>query len=94
MAGIMTTVVWVIGALGALWTLHRLALWMESRGWIYYRNARGSSGALGSAFLEVQAMFEPGTRHVIEMKRAERSEDDESGDPPPAGDHMLNAMKG
>ena len=39
--------VWLAAALG-LYGLHRLGLYMEGRGWIYYRKARSSSGALAS----------------------------------------------
>lgn len=55
---------------------------MEERGWLYYRHKRGSSGSLGSAFLEVQALLEPGKRHVLEVVREEDEEQDPSGDPP------------
>ncbi len=61
---------------------HLLAGWAEDRGWIHYRRRRGGSGALGNAVLEVQAMLEPATRHVIEERLEEREEADASGDPP------------
>ena len=73
---------WLAAVLAALYAVHRLALWMERRGWLYYRHTRGSSGSLGSAFLEVQALFEPGKRHVLEVVRDEDDEQDASGDPP------------
>jgi hypothetical protein len=60
---------------------------MEDRGWIYYRKKRGSSGTLGSAFLEVQSILEPGKRYVLEEKRKEDVDDEESGDPPAGGMH-------
>jgi len=62
--------------------LHRLALWAERRGWIYYRERRGSSGALGNALLEVHALLEPAQRHVVEERRQDMEEDDDSGEPP------------
>jgi hypothetical protein len=61
--------------------LHRLALWAEARGSIYYRRRHGSSG-LPRAVLEVQALFEPQQCHVLEQRVREPVEDDESGDPP------------
>jgi hypothetical protein len=69
-------------AAGAVYGLHRLALWMEARGWISYRKKHGSSGGLGTAFLEVQSLLEPSTRHVLELRRNEDFEDEDSGDPP------------
>ncbi len=73
-------------AAAGLYALHRLALWAEARGWIYYTR-RGSSGALGNAFLEVQALFEPTRRHVLEERQraVEKEEEDEDGDPPEPG---------
>jgi hypothetical protein len=67
-------------ALAAAFGLHRLALWMESRGWIYYRR-RGSSGSLGNAVLEVHAMLEPDRRHLVEVQQAEPTESAESAEP-------------
>jgi hypothetical protein len=75
----------VAGAAVAVWSLDRVALWAESRGWIYYRRTERKTGAnLGDAFLEIQTMIEPGTRHVVEIRREEKSEQSESGDPPDA----------
>lgn len=77
------SLVWLVGMAAVLYGLHRLALWMEQRGWIYYRNTRhGSSGSLGNAFLHVQSILEPGKRHVLEQRLDEAREDEESGDPP------------
>lgn len=78
----MSPTVWIIAGLASLYALHRLALFMEQRGWIYYRHKRGSSGALGTAFLEVQALLEPANRHVLEIRRDEASEGDETAGPP------------
>ena len=78
----MATSAWVIAGVLALYALHRLSCWMEDRGWIYYRKKRGSSGALGSAFLEVQSILEPGKRYVLEERLKEDVEQDDSGDPP------------
>ena len=75
------TVLVVLGVC-VLYCLHRLAVWAEERGWIYYLKKRGSSGALSSAALEVQSLFEPSKRYVLEEKRRDQVEDEESGDPP------------
>jgi len=73
-------------AVGAgLYALHRAAVWAERRGWIYYRERRGSSGSLGNALLEVHALLEPSKRHVVEERRRDVAEDEESGDPPCGG---------
>ncbi len=75
----------LVGAVAALYALHRLGLWMEERGWIYYRRKRGGSGSLGTAFLEVQSMLEPSKKHILEISQKDESEDDDSGDPPEPG---------
>jgi len=75
----------VFAVLLGLLCFHRIAVWSERRGWIYYRTRRGRSGSLGNAFLEVQGIFEPSTRHVLEERVKDDREADESGDPPDAG---------
>jgi hypothetical protein len=67
-----------------LYALHRTALWLESRGWLYYKNRTPSSSALGNAFLEVQTIVDPGKRHQLEIQRQDAVEQDESGEPPPS----------
>lgn len=73
---------WLIVIAAALYALHRLALWAESRGWIYYMKSRGYSTRAGSAMLEVQQLLEPSKKHVIEMKHDQRGVQDHQGDPP------------
>ena len=67
----------------ALGALHLLALWMESRGWIYYLRSQGTSTRMGSAMLEVQQLLEPEKKYVLEMKREEKRREEEAGYPPP-----------
>ena len=69
----------------AIYGLHRLALWMEARGWIYYKHKHGSSGSLGAAFLEVQSLLEPSKKHVLEISQRDESEEDDAGGPPMSG---------
>ena len=73
--------IWLL-AIAALYGAHRLAAWAEGRGYIHYRRGRGSSGSVGNAFLEVQALLEPSRRHVLEARVREDVEDEQSGDPP------------
>ena len=75
----------VAAAAVVLFWLDRLALWMEKRGWIYYRRRRSPGGIVSSAILEAQAMVEPEKRHLIEVQREEREEERPSGDPPEPG---------
>jgi len=68
-------------ALG-LYCLHRLALWAESRGWIYYRTKRMPPGAAGMAMMHISEVFEPEFEHVLDEMYSEiiRAEDSESDD--------------
>ncbi len=69
-------------AIGGLYALHCLAIWAERRGWIYYVKRRGTSGALGTAFLEIQSIMEPGKRYVVEERSRQVVGNQDSGDPP------------
>jgi len=75
-------VTWLIvaAACAGLYGLHRLALWAESRGWIYYMRRRASPDALGNAFLNLQKIVEAQAGHVVEARQRERAELSESGE--------------
>lgn len=60
--------------------LHLLALWMERKGWIYYKHNKPSSSALDNAFLEVQSILEPNKKHIIEIKKEQKREDEDKGE--------------
>ncbi len=78
----MRYALFAIAAAACLYGLHRLAVYAEGRGWIRYRDARGAGSALGNAFLEVQAIFEPSKEYVLEERKKDEAEERESGDPP------------
>ncbi len=79
----MRVLAWLAAAGLALWLLDRLALWAESRGWLYYRRRTPSSTAVGNAFLEVQSLLEPSKREIVEIRREEHVEAAVPGEPPP-----------
>jgi len=85
----MWWLLWTGVALAGLYGLHRLALWAESRGWIYYRTRHMPAGAGGLALLEVTSVLDPQVTHVIETTRAQQAqaEQDESGQGRPGGPH-------
>jgi len=68
-------------AIVAGYGLHRLALWAEGRGWIYYKTKRAPAGAASLAMLEVAQILEPEVRQVIEAVQSDREQADheESG---------------
>jgi hypothetical protein len=57
-----------VGGLGGLYALHRLALWMEERGYLYYLHKKPSSSA-ASCFVAFQQVIEPKVEHVIHVSR-------------------------
>lgn len=81
----ITVAAWVAGAAAGLYGLHRLALWMERRGWIFYKHTRASSTSRSNAFMQVQAMFEPRAEYIVEGRRSDEiraAEDADAGGPP------------
>lgn len=78
----MRTGLAVAGVLIALFALHRLALWAEARGWIYYRNAPAGAGSY--ALSHIDAIVRPEVEHVIELRdqAAELREVAGQGEPP------------
>ena len=81
----MRYAMWGLALLGGLYCIHRVALWAERRGWIYYWHKRGGGGATGNALLQVQAIIEPSKRYVLEERVKDDSDAQESGDAPGAG---------
>jgi len=76
----MRVLLWLALIAAALYALHRLCLWMESRGWIYYRKSGGYSTRAGSAMLEIQSLLQPEKKHLIEMKHDEKANRDAQGE--------------
>ena len=76
----MTFLLGLLLAIAIVIGLDRLGLWMEARGWVYYRKKRGSC-TLGRAVLETQALLDPSKRYVLEVERTDPEEED-SADPP------------
>jgi hypothetical protein len=77
----MWWLLWVGLAAVGLYGLHRLALWAEARGWIYYRTNRMPPGPAGLAMMEAASIVHPSVEHVVEEVRSEQAqaEQDESG---------------
>jgi hypothetical protein len=67
---------WLALILAALYPLHRLLVWMESKDWIYYRRKRKS----GAVFLEIAAIIDPGARHVLEARKEIAAAEDDGDD--------------
>jgi GrpB-like predicted nucleotidyltransferase (UPF0157 family) len=80
----MRALMWIAAAATALYALHRLALWLERRGWLYYVNSREHFGGRGSLLVGVASVVDPTVRHLIEAQRSFEVVEEEtigSGDP-------------
>jgi hypothetical protein len=77
----LIAVAWIVGTVAALYAMHRGALWMERRGWIFYRDTKASSTSRSNAFMQVQAMFEPRAEYVVEGRRSDETRASEEADP-------------
>jgi len=75
-------VLWGIVVAVAIFLLDRLLLWMESRGWLYYRRTKSRGGASLYHFLDIHKIYNPEIQEVIEIKYGEEQQEDESGEPP------------
>lgn len=71
-----------------LYGLHRLGLWMEDRGYIYYVRKKPKGSAVGS-FVALQKIIEPQVQHVLHVSRVNHlagdegaSGKDKGGEPP------------
>ena len=56
--------------------LDRLMLWMERRGWVFWRKRKrpdGGGGGLAGVLTEFQALVEPQVRHVIEDREERKA---------------------
>lgn len=53
----------------AIYGLHRLALWMEGRGYIYYLKKKPKGGGMMGGFVAFQKAIEPRAEHVINVSQ-------------------------
>jgi hypothetical protein len=49
----------------------KIGLWLERKGWLYYRHEKPRGGAFGNALQELNAQLSPSTRYVVEIKQNE-----------------------
>jgi hypothetical protein len=68
----------VVAAAAGLYALHRLALWLEAHGHLYYINKKPKSSAIGS-FVALQRALEPQIQHVIHVEEESHLHGEEGG---------------
>ncbi|NIR43540.1 MAG: hypothetical protein GWN99_06535 [Gemmatimonadetes bacterium] len=79
-------ILWIAAIAASLLALDRLLLWMESRGWLYYRCNKPRGGAATYHMMQIHSIYDPGIKEVIEIKYGDEQEEDESGEPPGPAD--------
>lgn len=57
-----------------LWLFDKLCLWLERKGWLYYKHHKPQSGLLGTALQELNAQLVPSQRHVVVAKQEKHCE--------------------
>jgi hypothetical protein len=68
---------WIVIAVVGLFVLDRLLLWMEARGWIYWRKVK-RKGSGGADILDAISFTEPGAHHAVEARQERPGEEDEA----------------
>jgi hypothetical protein len=79
-----TAVMWgvlAVAVIPGLYGLHRLCLWLEARGWLYYLNKKPAGGA-AKCMIGLQEAIEPPVKHVLHVRDERRRQADGEGDPP------------
>jgi len=66
----------IVGGPAALYGFHRLCLWLEKRGWLYYKHKNPTSSP-ASCFVALQQFLEPPTQHVHQVKEEKRHQANE-----------------
>lgn len=81
----MKLLLWIFAIASALLVVDQLLLWMERRGWIYWRRYKGDVGTASTSGMmgELHSLFSPTQHYVTEEKerRMALREDAESGSP-------------
>lgn len=67
LVGLFLSLRWIATVLAVLLILHLIAVWMERRGWIYYRKParHGYGAALSNAMAEFDAVLNPASEHRV-----------------------------
>jgi len=72
---------WILVGVAALIGLDQLGLWMERKGWLYYRNVKRKGGASMADVLLGGNVFDPGAHHMHEARDERAGEvDEDDGD--------------
>ncbi len=78
-SAVLVIITIVVAGVAFIAGLHRLALWAESHGWIYYKQKR-RPGGLGLSL--IGQIYQPSIEHVVEQEQSDKikADQDDSGD--------------
>ncbi|MEX2651459.1 MAG: hypothetical protein WD473_03295 [Acidimicrobiia bacterium] len=72
LVGLFLSMRWIATVLAVLLVFHLIGVWMERRGWIYYRKPgrrHGYGMALSNAMAEFDAVLNPASEHRVIEER-------------------------
>jgi hypothetical protein len=71
-------VLWILAGVAGLILLDQLGLWMERKGWVYYRKVKrqGAPPSMADVFLGAN-VFDQSVRHLHEAREERAGEEDE-----------------
>lgn len=69
----------VIGVPACLYGLHRFAIHLEDRGYIYYRN-KPAGGGMSGAMFEMDKLTRPSVEHVAKAQEFQAESQEHDGD--------------
>ena len=67
----------IIAIAAGLVALDRLALWMEKRGWIYWRKVKPKGGGIAAGMTAFHQLVEPQVRQVIEDRERRQATEEQ-----------------
>lgn len=63
----------IVGAVVGLIALDRLLLWMEAKGWVYWRKVKPKGGGLAAGLTAMHELVEPEVRQVRQEQEQRRA---------------------
>lgn len=69
----------LLAILVALFALDRLFLWMERRGWVYWRKIKPKGGGIAAGLSAFHELIEPQVREIREEQAARRIDAEKPG---------------
>jgi len=60
--------------------LDQLGLWLERKGWVYYRKVQRKGSTGSNVFMQMQSFIEPQIEKLIEIQQEKRRDERRAGD--------------